>query len=79
MFRVAPDADECSFVKHQLNSNEFVSCQDLHCISNLLKVWFRDLPEKLLNELPAAEIEVTLITLIRSASLNDLSAPEYPR
>lgn len=56
------------------NENKFVKCDDVNCISNLLKgsapscscparkcltafgvslaVWFRDLPDKILDELP---------------------------
>ena len=34
----APDAEENSVVKRQLNSGEFVRCMDVSCIANLIKV-----------------------------------------
>ena len=46
---MAPDGDESMFVKQQLNDNSFVRCNDVNCISNLIKVWFRDLPVHLLD------------------------------
>jgi hypothetical protein len=48
IFRLAPDAEENAIVKRLLNNNEFVRCVDINCIANLLKVWFRELPTKLL-------------------------------
>lgn len=38
IFRLAPDADESQFVKRQLDANRFDKCQDVNCISNLIKV-----------------------------------------
>eukprot|EP00455_Lapot_gusevi_P029540 TRINITY_DN3163_c0_g1_i3.p1 TRINITY_DN3163_c0_g1~~TRINITY_DN3163_c0_g1_i3.p1 ORF type:complete len:388 (-),score=144.14 TRINITY_DN3163_c0_g1_i3:193-1356(-) len=49
IFRLAPDAEECNFVKEQLNKGSFRGCNDINCISNLIKVWFRDLPQQLLQ------------------------------
>lgn len=49
VFRLAPDADESVFVKQQLNESSFVKCNDINCISNLIKVWFRELPEHILD------------------------------
>jgi hypothetical protein len=57
IFRLAPDAEECASVKKQLNSKEFESCQDVNCISNLIKVWFRDLPRKLFGFLKPRDVE----------------------
>jgi hypothetical protein len=56
VFRLAPDAEECQLVKRQLNKGEFTTCQDVHCISNLIKVWFRDLPVSVLEGVSAEEI-----------------------
>ncbi len=56
IFRLAPDGDESSYVKQQLNANKFVKCSDVNCISNLLKVWFRELPTHLLNEIKPESI-----------------------
>jgi len=56
IFRLAPDMEESTMVKKALNENKFVRCDDINCISNLIKVWFRDLPNHILNELPADQI-----------------------
>lgn len=57
LFRIAADADECVHVKKNLNSDNFTSCEDIHCISNLLKVWFRDLPKAILDQIDPSFIE----------------------
>jgi len=56
IFRIAPDADECTFVKRQLNDNTFVDCKDINCLSNLIKVWFRELPQNMLDVADKAAI-----------------------
>lgn len=52
VFRIAPDQDVCAFVKKQLNENSFTSVEDIHVISNLIKVWLRELPHRLLDSAP---------------------------
>ncbi len=49
IFRIAPDQEENARVKDELNKGTFVSCRDVNCISNLIKVFFRELPEKILD------------------------------
>eukprot|EP00808_Paulinella_micropora_P001503 g71283.t1 len=49
VFRLAPDQEECASVKKKLNEGKFEGCKDVHCISNLIKVWFRDLPTHVLS------------------------------
>lgn len=49
IFRLAAGSEEQSFVKSQLNNNTFKKCDDIHCISTLTKVFFRDLPKPLLD------------------------------
>jgi Ran GTPase-activating protein (RanGAP) involved in mRNA processing and transport len=56
IFRIAPDKSIVESVKNELNNGEFKSCEDIHCISHLIKVWFRDCPEKLLSDIPVKEI-----------------------
>lgn len=56
IFRIAPDADECTFVKRQLNDNTFTECKDINCLSNLIKVWFRELPQNMLDVADKAAI-----------------------
>jgi hypothetical protein len=40
----------------QLNSNSFVKCADINCISHLIKVWYRDLPTRVLDAVTAADL-----------------------
>ena len=62
------------FVKQQLNENSFEQCSDINCISNLIKVWFRDLPRHLLDstnkEQVAAVDDVGSFTLLQVNSFS---------
>jgi hypothetical protein len=49
IFRLAPDASESTYIKQQINENRFQGCADIHIISNLIKVFFRELPVHILN------------------------------
>ena len=55
VFRVAPDAEECSRVKRSMDKGERLTSRDVYVIANLIKIWFRDLPgKKVLDEVDAA-------------------------
>jgi hypothetical protein len=47
IFRLAPDRDDCLWVKQQINEGEFNGCADVNIIANLIKVFFRELPVSL--------------------------------
>lgn len=53
IFRLAPNSEECALIKRQLDEGTFEElgavCKDINCMSNLIKVFFRDLPEKVLD------------------------------
>jgi len=49
IFRLAPDADECSRVKAALDVGKFSKTTDINVMSNRIKVWFRDLPHPILG------------------------------
>ena len=51
IFRLAPDASECDFIKKKLDDATFKDQEtcDVNCMSNLIKVWFRDLPINILE------------------------------
>eukprot|EP01083_Nonionella_stella_P121944 366570_1 len=49
IFRLAPDKFAANDVKKQLNMGTFTNCEDVNCVANLIKVWFRDLPEHLFD------------------------------
>ena len=38
IFRLAPDRDDCDFVKDQINSGTFEHVEDVNVIANLIKV-----------------------------------------
>lgn len=49
VFRLQPDKAEAQRVKDEINSGTFAQCSDVCCISNLIKVWFREMPAQLLT------------------------------
>eukprot|EP01117_Protostelium_nocturnum_P012229 TRINITY_DN4498_c0_g1_i3.p1 TRINITY_DN4498_c0_g1~~TRINITY_DN4498_c0_g1_i3.p1 ORF type:complete len:574 (-),score=204.54 TRINITY_DN4498_c0_g1_i3:119-1840(-) len=49
VFRIPSDDREEKVVKAELNSGKFVSCRDVYVVANLLKNWFRDLPESIVE------------------------------
>jgi len=57
IFRLAPDADESSYVKRQINQNSFQECRDVNIISNLIKVWLRELPTHLLDDARPEDVQ----------------------
>jgi hypothetical protein len=54
VFRIAPEGADAAAAKAQLNDcrGRFPPCTDVHIAANLLKVWFRDLPSRLLDVIP---------------------------
>ncbi|OQS05916.1 hypothetical protein THRCLA_02008 [Thraustotheca clavata] len=52
IFRLAPDKEACNRVKDAMNNGNFTGCNDVHIVANLIKVWFRELPESLFNVFP---------------------------
>jgi len=49
VFRVQGDEKELQRVKNQLNKGTFEECADVNCIASLIKLWYRELPEPILN------------------------------
>lgn len=56
IFRKQADSQETAVVKQELNTGKFVSCEDIHCVALLIKVWFRILPTSLLQGIPQDQI-----------------------
>jgi len=54
VFRLAGDETETMLVKEQLNNENFQSCNDINCVANLIKVWYREIPTPILNSLPSS-------------------------
>jgi hypothetical protein len=58
IFRIAPSAGESTYVKQLLNENKFDGEADCIIMANLIKVWYRELPEHILNCLDEQKIDV---------------------
>ena len=58
IFRVACDGDEVVQVKRALNEGRFASCQDIHVVSSLIKVWYRELPVRVLDGVEPGLVEL---------------------
>ena len=52
IFRIAPDQGECLEVKQLLEIGDFERCKDINAIANLIKVWFRELPDRIMAGVP---------------------------
>mmetsp|Transcript_19711 Transcript_19711/g.23453 ORF Transcript_19711/g.23453 Transcript_19711/m.23453 type:complete len:429 (-) Transcript_19711:297-1583(-) len=79
IFRLAPDAEDCAFAKKQINAGEFKTTSDVNVIANLIKVWFRDMPVGLYNDIPNETIykvaEMPYDAAIITAEYNSFSEP----
>jgi len=60
IFRLAPDSQTTAIVKEELNDGTFDECGDINCVANNIKVFFRDLPIKLLEELGVRQLETMI-------------------
>jgi hypothetical protein len=56
IFRLAPDEYDSDMVKNELNAGTFTKCKDVNCIANLIKVWFRELPKKVLDSISVKDM-----------------------
>mmetsp|Transcript_23135 Transcript_23135/g.33897 ORF Transcript_23135/g.33897 Transcript_23135/m.33897 type:complete len:482 (+) Transcript_23135:87-1532(+) len=56
VFRLAPDKDECQAVKTQIDTGEYEGCSDVNILANLIKVFFRELPVNILNNVSDEDI-----------------------
>ena len=52
IFRLAPDKEKCQTVMDQINTGTFESCDDVNIIANLIKIFFRNLPQSLCANIP---------------------------
>lgn len=53
IFRLQPNGDEFKILRQKLNRNDDdYRVDDINCIANAIKVWYRDLPIKVLNPVP---------------------------
>jgi len=56
IFRIAPDGEDLTYQKQKINEGRWDGCNDVHIISGLIKIWFRELPVHLLDGLPIEKV-----------------------
>ena len=56
IFRLAADETEILEVTRLINQDRFKKCNDINCVSTLVKVWFRKLPKQLLSDLSVEDL-----------------------
>ena len=56
IFRLAADETEILEVTRLLNQDRFKKCNDINCVSTLIKVWFRKLPKQMLSSLAVEDL-----------------------
>jgi hypothetical protein len=68
IFRLAASKDEIDACKLQINTGCFNGCSDVNIISNLIKIYFREMPKSLLNCVPERSIHKVADTPLNAAS-----------
>ncbi|XAR64703.1 hypothetical protein NMG60_11008488 [Bertholletia excelsa] len=56
IFRINGENSQGEYVREQLNSGVVPDNIDVHCLAGLIKAWFRELPNGLLDSLPPEEV-----------------------
>ncbi|KAL0897509.1 hypothetical protein Bca101_081470 [Brassica carinata] len=56
IFRITGDNSEEEFVRGELNKGVVPEGIDVHCLSGLIKAWFRELPRGILDSLPSEQV-----------------------
>ena len=83
MFRIAPNATDCKRVEDELNDGKFleINFSEIQSVllANLIKIWFRQLPQPILQLIDSSKIEKVQITQSMDDVLdiihNDLKEP----
>ncbi|KAK1627772.1 hypothetical protein QYE76_002087 [Lolium multiflorum] len=73
IFRINPENDQEEHVRDQLNRGVVPEDIDVHCLASLIKAWFRELPEGVLDSLSPEQVLqcnseeefLELVTLLR--------------
>ncbi|CAL4891901.1 unnamed protein product [Urochloa decumbens] len=73
IFRINPENDQEEHVRDQLNKGIVPEDIDVHCLASLIKAWFRELPEGVLDSLSPEQVLqsnsegefLELVTLLR--------------
>ncbi|KAL6871434.1 hypothetical protein ACP4OV_014263 [Aristida adscensionis] len=56
IFRITPENSQEEHVREQLNSGIVPEDIDVHCLASLIKAWFRELPEGVLDSLTPEQV-----------------------
>jgi hypothetical protein len=56
IFRLAGDVFEIAALKDQMNKKTFEKSDNVNTVATLIKVWYRELPEPILNKVPTSSI-----------------------
>ncbi|CAD6225962.1 unnamed protein product [Miscanthus lutarioriparius] len=56
IFRITPENSQEEHVREQLNSGIVPDDIDVHCLASLIKAWFRELPEGVLDRLSPEQV-----------------------
>lgn len=56
IFRLAGDVFEIAQLKDQMNKKTFQKSDNVNTVATLIKVWYRELPEPILNKVPTESI-----------------------
>lgn len=64
IFRLSANKEKVDQAKTEINTGLFEGCTDVHLISNLIKIYFRDMPKSLLNCVPERAIHQVADTVI---------------
>ncbi|KAL6639475.1 hypothetical protein ACP70R_023205 [Stipagrostis hirtigluma subsp. patula] len=56
IFRITPENSQEEHVREQLNSGVVPDGIDVHCLASLIKAWFRELPEGVLDSLSPEQV-----------------------
>ncbi|XP_058209561.1 rho GTPase-activating protein 5-like [Rhododendron vialii] len=56
IFRITAENSEEEYVREQLNTGVVPDDVDVHCLAGLIKAWFRELPNGLLDSIPPEEV-----------------------
>ncbi|OEL37638.1 Rho GTPase-activating protein 2 [Dichanthelium oligosanthes] len=56
IFRITPENSQEEHVREQLNSGIVPDDIDVHCLASLIKAWFRELPEGVLDSLSPEQV-----------------------
>ncbi|EAY79984.1 hypothetical protein OsI_35149 [Oryza sativa Indica Group] len=56
IFRINAENSQEEFVRDQLNSGIVPDGIDIHCLSGLIKAWFRELPSGVLDSIPPEQV-----------------------